>query len=114
MDAVMEDVRSNLSRATGMLPQDAQAPMVSKADLNSRAILYLAFSDATRSEKVLSDYVEQFIIPRLQTVQGVALVTTYGRRASAMRIWLDPIKMAASNVTVDDVSRTVLDQNVQV
>lgn len=114
MDAVIEDVRSSLSRVTGMLPQDAQAPMVSKADLNSRAILYLAFSDATRSEKVLSDYVEQFIIPRLQTVQGVALVTTYGRRASAMRIWLDPIKMAASNVTVDDVSRTLLNQNIQV
>jgi multidrug efflux pump len=114
MNAVVEDVRSSLARLSGSLPHNVDAPIVSKADMNGTPVLFLAFSDPVRSPKDVSDYVDQFIVPRLQTVDGVALVQSYGKRTSAMRIWLDPAKMAASNVTVDDISKTLLDQNVEV
>jgi multidrug efflux pump len=114
MDAAVEDVRSGLSGVTGNLPRDVVAPVVSKAQTDQMPVMFLAFSDKTRSSKEVSDYVDQFIIPRLETVDGVATVITYGRENSAMRIWLDPAKMAASKVTVDDISNVLTQQNVEV
>lgn len=111
----VEDVRSALQGVTGDLPLGAKQPVVSKADGSSSSpILYLAFSDAHRSDKEVTDYVKQFILPRIQTVDGVASVVAYGERESAMHVWLDPMKMAASNITVDDVNKALLEQNVQV
>ena len=62
----------------------------------------------------MSDYLDQFIIPRLQTVNGVATVITYGRQASAMRIWLDPAKMASSDVAVNDINNALMQQNMSI
>jgi multidrug efflux pump len=114
MNAVVEDVRSSLTRLAGALPRDATPPIVSKADIDSMAILYLAFTDKQRPPKVVSDYIEQFVVPRLQTVEGVAMVSTYGKRTSAMRVWLDSNKMAASHVSVEDVTQAITQQNVEV
>jgi multidrug efflux pump len=114
MDAAIEDVRSSLANVTGNLPKDVTAPVVSKAQTDNIPILFLAFSDADRTAKEVSDYVDQFVIPRLQTVDGVATVITYGRTASAMRIWLDPNRMASSGVTVDDINNALMQQNIQV
>ncbi len=114
IDAAVEDVRSSLASVGGTLPHDVQSPVLSKAETDGMPILFLAFSDQHRTPKEVSDYVDQFIIPRLQTVEGVATTMTYGRQASAMRIWLDPAKMASSNVTVDDINTVLTDQNVEV
>lgn len=115
LNAAIEDVRSALQRITGSLPTGVKQPIVSKADTaNSMPVLYLAFSDAKRTDKEVSDYVKQFILPRVQTVDGVAGAITYGERVSAMHIWLDPMKMASSNVTVDDINKALTEQNVQV
>ncbi|MHB1949726.1 MAG: efflux RND transporter permease subunit [Gammaproteobacteria bacterium] len=115
LNTAVEDVRSALQRSSGDLPTGAKPPVISKADTaNSMPILYLAFSDSRRSDKEVSDYVKQFILPRVQTVDGVAGVVTYGERISAMHIWLDPMKMASSNVTVDDINKVLNEQNVQV
>ncbi|MEO8400802.1 MAG: efflux RND transporter permease subunit [Gammaproteobacteria bacterium] len=114
INAAVEDVRSALQHITGVLPVDAKTPQIEKADPNSTPIMFLAFSDSHRTEQEVSDYVKQFILPRFQTVDGVATVSTYGERESAMRIWLDPMKMAASNVTVDDVNNALVQQNIQV
>jgi multidrug efflux pump len=114
IDQAVEDVRSALARVTGALPRDVSAPLVSKANTDDMPGLFLAFADSSRSAKELSDYVDQLVIPRFQTVEGVANVMTFGRHASAMRIWLDPLKMAASHVTVEDVNDALASQNVQV
>lgn len=115
LSGAVEDVRSALQQIDGGLPQGAKQPQVGKADsVNSTPILFLAFSDTHRTPKEVSDYVKLLILPRLQTVDGVASVVTYGERASAMHIWLDPMKMASSNVTVDDINRALNEQNVQV
>jgi multidrug efflux pump len=113
MDAAVEDVRSSLS-AVSSLPKDVLTPYVAKANTNNMPILFMAFSDQHRKAKEVSDYVDKFIIPRLQTADGVATVLTYGRQASAMRIWLDPAKMAISNVAVDDVINALSEQNIEV
>lgn len=115
LNTAVENVRSALQRLENGLPIGAKQPIVSKADtVNSSPILFLAFSDTKRSDKDVSDYVKQFILPRMQAVEGVSGLITYGERMSALHIWLDPMKMASSNVTVDDIGRVLLEQNVQV
>ncbi|MDR3492314.1 MAG: efflux RND transporter permease subunit [Gammaproteobacteria bacterium] len=113
IDAAVEDVRGSLARMSGVLPKDAGSPIVSRADADDMPILFLAFSNPAQTEKQVSDYAEQFIVPRLQTIEGVATVMTYGRRASVLRIELDPAKMAASHITVDDISDVLMSQNIQ-
>lgn len=113
INTAVEDVRSALQLVSGGLPKDAKQPIVAKMDPNSEPIMYLAFSDANRSAKEITDYVKQFITPNLQTVDGVASIMSFGERESALRIWLDPAKMAAANVTVDDVSDVLTQQNIE-
>ena len=114
MDAAVEDVRSSLERVRGRLPKDAENPIVVKADKNAHALMYISFNDAHRSPRELSDYIDKFIVPIFETVDGVGKVYMYGKRVSAMRVWLDPDKMAAANVTVDEVAQLLHDQNVSI
>lgn len=114
INAAVEDVRSALQSVSESLPSDVKTPVIEKMDLNGSPIIYLSFSDKQRSDKEITDYVKQFITPRLQSIDGVATVSTYGEREFAMRIWLDPTRMAAANVTIDDINRALTEQNVQV
>lgn len=111
MDAVVEDVRSNIERIRDALPKEASSPMVSKADLNSDAMMYLTFSDEHRTQRELSDYIDKFVVPPFETIDGVGSVLVYGKRVTAMRVWLDPAKMAATRTTVSDVVDLLREQN---
>jgi len=114
MDAAVEDVRSSLERVRGSLPKDVINPVVLKADPNNDAILYISFNDLHRNERELSDYVDKYIVPSFETIDGVGSVWVYGKRISAMRVWLDPAKMMSANVTVDEVTQLLQDQNASI
>lgn len=114
LNAAVEDVRSSLQGIGSSLPEGAKQPIISKADTtNSSPVLYLAFSDKKRTDQEISNYVKQFILPRIQIMDGVAAVITYGEHLPAMHIWLDPMKMASSNITVGDVAQALREQNIQ-
>lgn len=114
MDAAVEDVRSSLERVRGSLPKDVQNPVVLKTDPNNQALLYISFYDKNKSERELSDYIDQFVTPLFETIDGVGSVDVYGKRISAMRVNLDPAKMAAANITVDEVSQLLQEQNASI
>ncbi len=114
MDTAAADVRSNVEKIRDSLPKDANSPVVEKTDLNSNAIMYLSFYDANRSEREMSDYIDKFIVPVFETMDGVGKVQVYGKRVSAMRVWLDPAKMAASKVAVTDVVDLLREQNATI
>ncbi len=114
MDTAVEDVRSNVERVRDSLPRDAGSPMVVKADPNNNAIMYLSFYDANRSEREMSDYISKFIVPVFETMDGIGSVQVFGERVTAMRVWLDPAKMAASKVTVTDVVDLLREQNITI
>jgi len=114
MDAAVEDVRTAIERVRSELPKDAQNPVVLKADPNSNAILYLAFSDPHKDEREMSDYIDQYVVPSFETIDGVGNVQVIGKRVTAMKIRLDPVKMATANVTVDEVTRLLQDQNASI
>ncbi len=69
INTAVEDIRSALQVVNGSLPSEAHAPIVQKADPDANPIMYLAFSDKKRTAEQISDYIKQFILPRLQTVE---------------------------------------------
>lgn len=114
MDAAVEDVRSSIERVRSNLPRDVLNPIVTKANPNTESILYVSFNDTHRSERELGDYIDKFILPSFETIDGVASVWVFGKRVSAMKISLDPSKMAAANVTADEVSQLLHEQNASI
>src|SRR5690606_19015079 len=114
LEEAANDVRDKVSQAVRNLPQDIDAPpVVSKADADSDAIIVLTIESPARSKLELSDYAENVIAERLQTISGVSGVQIWGEQRYAMRLWFDPIKMAAYGITVSDVRNALNAQNVE-
>ncbi len=114
MDAAVEDVRSNLERVRGSLPKEARNPIVLKTDQSNEAVLYISFHDAHRKQRELSDYVDKYYVPLFETIDGVGRVDAYGKQLSAMKVRLDPAKMAGAKVTVDEVTQMLQEQNASI
>ena len=114
LEAAANDVRDKTSQAVRQLPQDIDAlPVVSKADANSDAILSLVIQSNTRSHLSLSDYAENVIAERLQTIPGVSAVQIWGQKKYAIRIWMDPAKMASYGLTALDVKSALDRENAE-
>lgn len=109
-DRAVSDVLSKIQQVKSQLPRDALDPVVVKQTGQGYALLYLSFNSDTLTSSQITDYITRVVQPRLQTVDGVANAQILGGQTFAMRIWLDPTKMAARNVTPTDV-RTALAAN---
>jgi len=114
LEEAANDVRDKVSQALRSLPQDIDAPpVVSKADADSEPIITLTIQSETRDNLALSDYAENVIGERLQTIPGVSSVQIWGQQRYAMRLWFDPTKLSAYGVTVSDVRSALTAQNVE-
>ena len=113
LDNAANDVRDKVNTAVRNLPQDIDAPpVVSKADANSDPILFLAINSRTKSLLELSDYAENILQDRFQTIDNVSAVNLFGLKRKAMRIWLDPNKMNAYNVSFTDINQIIAAENI--
>lgn len=114
LEQAANDVRDKVSQAQRQLPQDIDAPpVVTKADANSEPIIFLNVQSTTRSPTQLSDYAENVLQERLQTIPGVSQANIYGLKRQAMRLWIDPIKMSAYRLTAQDIQSALNSQNVE-
>lgn len=114
LEEAANDVRDKVSQAVRSLPQDIDAPpVVSKADADSEAIISMTIQSDVKNVLELSDYADNVIAPRLQTIPGVSSVQIWGQRKYAMRLWIDPIKLASYGATVSDVRAALASQNVE-
>ncbi|MDE3253406.1 MAG: efflux RND transporter permease subunit, partial [Bacteroidota bacterium] len=114
LEAAASDVRDKVGQAQRSLPQDIDAPpIVSKADANSDFILILAVQSHTKSLLELSDYAENVLQQQLQTIKDVSSVNIFGQKKYAMRLWLDPDKMNAHNVSFSDIRTAVNTENIE-
>jgi len=114
LEEAANDVRDKVSQAVRSLPQDIDAPpVVSKADADSEPIITMTVQSSTRNPLELSDYAENVIAERLQTIPGVSSVQIWGQKRYAMRLWVDPVKLTAYGVTVADVRNALDAQNVE-
>ena len=114
LEEAANDVRDKVSQATRSLPQDIDAPpVVSKADANSDAIISMTIQSDTRNELELSDFAENVIGQRLETIPGVSGIQIWGQKRYAMRLWIDPVKLASYGCTVSEVRSALSKQNVE-
>ncbi|MFO1455199.1 MAG: efflux RND transporter permease subunit [Steroidobacteraceae bacterium] len=113
LDAAANDVRERVSRAVGRLPQEADAPQVTKVDEGMDAIMYVNVTSSTRDVLQLNDYVERYLVDRIGAVAGVAAVRAQGGGRYAMRVWLDREALAARQLTVTDVENALRRENVE-
>ncbi|MGE0119405.1 MAG: efflux RND transporter permease subunit [Dongiaceae bacterium] len=113
-DAAANDVRDRTARVRDALPDEIDEPIVSKTEADAEAIIYLAFSSDRHSPLDVTDFADRVVKDRLATLPGVADVPIFGERRYAMRIWLDPARLAAFRLTPQDVEDALRRQNVEV
>jgi multidrug efflux pump len=108
------DVRDRVSRVRARLPDAIDEPVISKVEADATPTIWLAFSSESLSPLEITDLINRIVKPRLQTVPGVADVNINGDRLFSMRIWVDPDKLAAFRLTVQDVEDALRKQNLEV
>lgn len=115
METAANDVRDKVSQALRNLPQDIDAPpVVTKADASSDFIILLAVQSPTKGLLELSDYAENVLQNKFQTIPEVSAVNIFGQKRPAMRIWADPDKMNAYNVAFNDITDVLNKENVEI
>src|SRR6476660_113648 len=114
LEAAANDVRDKVSQASRSLPNDLDAPpVVSKADASSDPILSMTVQSTTRNQLQVTEYANNVLVERLQTIPGVSGIQIWGEKRYAMRIWFDPAKMSAYNLTPGDVEQALNKENVE-
>jgi len=115
LEAAANDVRDKVSQAVRNLPQDIDAPpVVTKADANSDFIILVALQSKSKGLLELSDYAENVLQNKFQTIPEVSGVNIIGQKRPAMRLWIDPDKLNAYNINFNDVETVLNKENVEV
>ncbi len=113
-DAAAAEVRDKVSRVRQRLPDEVDEPVIAKAEADSSPVIFIAVEAGNLSRTEASDYLNRYIKPRLSVLPGAAEVRVYGERLPAMRIDLDREKLAAFDLTVQDVEAALRNQNVEI
>lgn len=114
VEAAANDVRDRVSRSRGSLPREIEDPVVSKVDANAQAIVWLGLSSDRHDGLQLSEVADRVLKERIQRLPGVGSVIIGGERRYAMRVWLDPQRMAARGLTPQDVELAVRRENAEI
>ena len=113
LETAANDVRDKVSQAMRYLPRDCDPPTVAKADADASPIMFLTVESEKRSLLELSEYAELTFKEQLQTISGVSAVMIWGQKRYAMRLWLDPAKLAGYQLTPMDVRNAIIRENVE-
>lgn len=112
-DAAAAEVRDRTSRVRNKLPQAIEEPVIAKVEADAFPVIWLAFTSDRLNPLQINDLVNRIAKPRLQTVTGVADVRIFGERKYAMRVWLDPEKLAGYNLSTQDVEDAIRRSNLE-
>jgi multidrug efflux pump len=113
METAANDTRDKVSQAMRMLPRDCDPPVVAKADADANPIFQFTIESNKRSLLELSELADLTFKEQLQTIPGVSAVTIMGEKRYAMRLWLDPVKLAGYQMTPLDVRNAISRENVE-
>ena len=114
LEAAANDVRDKVSQAVRNLPQDIDAPpVVTKADADGDFIILMAIQSQSKGLMELSDYAENVLQNKFQTIPEVSAVNINGQKRPAMRLWIDPDKMNAYNIAFNDITTVLQQENVE-
>ncbi|MGB3809930.1 MAG: efflux RND transporter permease subunit [Parvibaculum sp.] len=108
------DVRDRVGRVRGMLPDEIDEPIIAKVEADAQPIMFVAFLSDRMSELDMTDYLDRVVKNQLQNQPGVAQVVIFGERLYSMRIWVDRARLAAYNLTAQDVETAIRQQNAEI
>jgi multidrug efflux pump len=112
-NAALTEVLSKVNSVKYLIPREANDPIILKSTGQTTAVMYLGFSSDELSGSAISDYLTRAVQPILSTVDGVASAEILGGQTFAMRLWLDPLRMAGRGVSPDDVAVAIRANNFQ-
>ncbi len=113
LDDVTNDVRSSVSRVVDNLPDGADSPEIFKQSAGMRTTMWLSFSSDTMSDLELTDYADRYLTDNFSTVSGVGRVRLGGERELSLRVWLDPLALAARDITTQEVELALKKENTE-
>ncbi|MFT4800153.1 MAG: multidrug efflux pump, partial [Candidatus Azotimanducaceae bacterium] len=113
IDQAANDVRDRVARVLNRLPEDVDPPRIAKADSDARPIQWFSLRSPNMDSMALTDYAERYLVDQFTSIDGVANIFVNGAGRYSMRIWLDRQKLAARNLTADDVESALRRQNVE-
>ncbi len=110
-DVALTEVLSKVQGVRGVLPPDADDPIIVKGTGQDFAMMYLSMQNPNMTPEQLTEYIERVVRPRMTTVEGVADVQIFGAADYSMRVWIDPIKLASRGVTAAEVLAAITSSN---
>ncbi len=113
LDDVTNDVRSSVSRVVDNLPEGANQPEIFKQSAGMRTTMWLSFNSETMTDLELTDYADRYLTDVFSTVKGVGRVRLGGERELSLRVWLDPIALAARDLTTQEVEEVLNKENIE-
>ncbi len=112
LDNAANDIRERVSRILDNLPSEAKSPQILKQAAGFTTTMWLSLSSSTWTDLELGDYAERYLIDQFSSVKNVGRIRVGGLRELSVRIWINPIKMAANDLTIQEVENALRDENV--
>ncbi|MER8463790.1 efflux RND transporter permease subunit [Mesorhizobium sp. M1396] len=110
-DVALTEVLSKVQGVRGTLPDASKDPVIVKGTGQQFAMMYISMQNPNMTKEQLTEYIERVIRPRMSTVEGVADVQIFGAQEYSMRVWIDPIKLAARGVTASELLTAINNSN---
>ena len=112
LDAATNDIRDRVSRVSDNLPEDAEAPEILKQSAGFTTSMWLSVSSTTWSDLEIGDYTRRYLVDNFSNVKGVGRILVGGLRELSVRIYISPSKLAANNLTVQEVEQALRKENI--
>ena len=113
LDNAANDIRERVARVVDRLPEESEPPRILKQAAGFTTTMWLSLSSPTWSDLELGDYVERYLIDQFSSIKNVGRLRTGGLRELSVRVWIDPIKLAAYNLTTQEVELALKRENVR-
>ena len=112
LDNAANDIRERVARIVDNLPTEAKAPQILKQSAGFTTTMWLSVSSSTWNDLDLGDYTERYLVDQFSSVKNVGRIRTGGLRNLSVRVWIDPIKLAANNLTIQEVETSLRNENI--
>ena len=113
LDNAANDIRERVARVVDNLPSESDPPQILKQASGFTTTMWLALSSSTWSDLELGDYAERYLVDTFSSVKNVGRILVGGLRELSIRVWIDPIKLAANDLTVQEVERALRGENIR-
>ena len=112
IDDAANDIRERVARVVDNLPSESDPPQILKQAAGFTTTMWLALSSSTWSDLELGDYAERYLVDTFSSVKNVGRILVGGLRELSVRVWIDPIKLAANNLTIQEVEKAIRSENI--